>query len=236
MKRQALIVWAADCLAGATSVGLKQEQKWQKTKTNKQKKQIPLSIQRCVRLRARCQQCTGDKSKHGCLWGDGSLAVLHTGKWHPGKHQEFSTKLRLSHSLSLWKREISYTHISWPSSVQFSHSVMSDSLQPHGLQQARLPCPSPIAGAYSNSCPSSQWCHPTISSSVVPFSGSSWTLSTLEYQNYPKWHPVYESMLFCLELGRKGRVFCEYRQRRVWKLIYYVPQVKATLPEFCWHP
>ena len=160
------------------------KKKKQHTHKKNTKKQIPLSIQRCVRLRARCQQCTGDERKDGCLWGDGSLAVLHTGKWHPGKHQEFSTKIRLSHSLSLWKREISYTRISWPSSsVQFSHSVMSDSLQPHGLQQAKLPCPSPIAGACSNSCPSSQWCHPTISSSVVPFSGSSWTLSTLEYKN-----------------------------------------------------
>ena len=47
---------------------------------------------------------------------------------------------------------------------------MSDSLRPHGLQHARLPCPSPIPGAYPNSCPSSQWCYPTISPSVVPFS------------------------------------------------------------------
>ena len=55
-------------------------------------------------------------------------------------------------------------------SVQFSCSVMSDSLQPHGLQHARLPCPSPTSRAYSNSCPLIQWCHPTISSSVIPFS------------------------------------------------------------------
>ena len=54
-------------------------------------------------------------------------------------------------------------------SVQFSCSVMSDSLWPHGLQHARPPCPSPTPGACSNSCPSSWWCHPTISSSVVPF-------------------------------------------------------------------
>ena len=47
---------------------------------------------------------------------------------------------------------------------------MSDYLQPHGLQHARPSCPSPTAGVYSNSCPLSQWCHPTISSSVVPFS------------------------------------------------------------------
>ena len=56
------------------------------------------------------------------------------------------------------------------SSVQFSRSVMSDSLQPHELQHARPPCPSPIPGVYSYSCPLSWWCHPTISSSVVPFS------------------------------------------------------------------
>ena len=55
-------------------------------------------------------------------------------------------------------------------SVQFSHSVVSDSLWPHGLQHARLPCPSSTPRACSNSCPSSQWCHRTISSSVVPFS------------------------------------------------------------------
>ena len=56
------------------------------------------------------------------------------------------------------------------SSVQFSHSVVSDSLQPHGLQHARLHCPSPTPGAYSNSSPSSRWCHPTSSSSFIPFS------------------------------------------------------------------
>ena len=56
------------------------------------------------------------------------------------------------------------------SSVQFSHSVMSNSLQPHESQHARPPCPSPTPRVYSNSCPSSQWCHPAISSSVVPFS------------------------------------------------------------------
>jgi len=53
---------------------------------------------------------------------------------------------------------------------QFSRSVMSDSLWPHRLHHARLPCPSSTPGAYSNSCPSRWWCHPTISSSVVPFS------------------------------------------------------------------
>ena len=55
-------------------------------------------------------------------------------------------------------------------SVQFSHSVMSESLRPHGLQHARPPCPSPTPGVYSSSCPLSWWCHPTISSSVIPLS------------------------------------------------------------------
>ena len=55
-------------------------------------------------------------------------------------------------------------------SVQLSSSVVSDSLCPHGLQHARPPCPSPAPGIYPNSCPSSQWCHPAISSSVILFS------------------------------------------------------------------
>ena len=59
-----------------------------------------------------------------------------------------------------------YKHINL---VQFSCSVVSDSLQPHGLKHARPPCPPPTPGVYSNSCPLSQWCHTTISSSVVPF-------------------------------------------------------------------
>ena len=56
------------------------------------------------------------------------------------------------------------------SSVEFSCSVVSNSLRPYGLQHARLPCPSPTPRAYSNSYPSHQWCHPTISSSIIPFS------------------------------------------------------------------
>ena len=53
---------------------------------------------------------------------------------------------------------------------QFSHSVVSDSLRPYDSQHARPPCPSPTPGVYSDSCPSSRWCHPAISSSVIPFS------------------------------------------------------------------
>ena len=57
-----------------------------------------------------------------------------------------------------------------PLSVQFSSSVVSNSLQPHELQHARPPCPSPTHGVHPNSCPLSRWCHLTISSSVIPFS------------------------------------------------------------------
>ena len=63
------------------------------------------------------------------------------------------------------------------SSVQFSISVMSNSLWPHGLQHGRVPCPSPTPRAYSNSCSLSRWCNPTISSSVVPFSS--------QFQSFP---------------------------------------------------
>ena len=66
------------------------------------------------------------------------------------------------------------------SSVQINHSVVSNSLRPHELQHSRLPCPSPTPGVHSNSCLSSQWCHPAISSSVVPFSSCPWSLSASE--------------------------------------------------------
>ena len=65
---------------------------------------------------------------------------------------------------------IKATKIASIDSVQFSHSVVFDSLQPHESQHARPPCPSPTPRAHPNSCASSQWCHPAISSSVVPFS------------------------------------------------------------------
>ena len=66
------------------------------------------------------------------------------------------------------------------SSVQFSRSVVSDSLRPHESQHARPPCPSPSPGIHSNSCPSSQWCHPAISSSVVPLSSCPQSLPASE--------------------------------------------------------
>ena len=71
-------------------------------------------------------------------------------------------------------------------SVQFSHSVVSDSLQPHESQHARPPCPSPTPGVHSDSCPLSQWFHPAISSSVVPFSSCPQSLPASE--SFPMSH------------------------------------------------
>jgi len=70
-----------------------------------------------------------------------------------------------------WQNLFSWNHCRWwLSSVQFSRSVVSNSLRPHESQHARPPCPSPTPRVHSNSCPLSRWCHPAISSSVVPFS------------------------------------------------------------------
>ena len=70
-----------------------------------------------------------------------------------------------------WNIDVSHNmDASWKHSVQFSRSVMSHSLRPHESQHARPPCSSPTPGVYSNTCPLSWWCHPAISSSVVPLS------------------------------------------------------------------
>jgi len=74
----------------------------------------------------------------------------------------------------------SISHVIQFSSVQFSRSVMSDSFRPHESQHARPPCPSPTPGVYLDSRPSSQWCHPAISSSVVPFSSCPQSLPASE--------------------------------------------------------
>ena len=79
------------------------------------------------------------------------------------------------------------------SAVQFSRSVISDSLQPHGLQHASLPCPSPTSGVHSNSSPLSP-CHPTISLSVVPFPSC--------LQSFPASGPFQISQFFCIRWSK----------------------------------
>ena len=80
-------------------------------------------------------------------------------------------KLWKSGTLSLFshQRSANLSHNMIPVSVQFSHSVVSDSLWPHESQYTRPPCPSSTPRVYSNTCPSSRWCHPAISSSVISF-------------------------------------------------------------------
>ena len=88
--------------------------------------------------------------------------------WQEGRQQRWTmaenNKIKWIIHVSIQKKKFKTC------SVQFSHSVMSNSLQPHELQHSWLPCPSPTPGVHPNSCPLSWWCHPTISSSVIPFS------------------------------------------------------------------
>ena len=88
-------------------------------------------------------------------------AVLHEGGWILS---QWWKKYGCGWWINLWKSIVN------SSVVHFSHSVTCNSLTPHGLQDTKLPCPSPNPGAWSDSCPSSWWCHPTISCSVIPFS------------------------------------------------------------------
>ena len=131
-------------------------------------------------------------------------------------------------------------------SVQFSHSVVSDSLQPHESQHARPPCPSPTPGVHSNSCPSSWWCHPAISSSVVPFSSCTQSLpasesfpmsqlfawkcvipllympghvSNIEYYTIPK-HPIEKCKT--IELLGEGGMKLEYASFLWWRWNIYL--------------
>ena len=86
-------------------------------------------------------------------------------------------------------------------SVQFNCSVVSNFLQPHGLQYARLPCPSPSSRVWSNSCPLSWWCHhPTISSSVIPFSSC--------LQSFPAWGSFQMSQFFAFPSCEFNNLVC----------------------------
>ena len=100
-----------------------------------------------------------------------------------------------------WRKANSQSSHWWIfSSVQFSRSVMSDSLQPHESQHTRPPYPSPTARVYPNPCPLSRWCHPTILSSVVPFSSC---LQCFQYPSLFKWvsssHQVAKVLEFQLQ-------------------------------------
>ena len=89
--------------------------------------------------------------------------------WRPGALDRPKPSIQFCVSIAFCK-QIRNSEFSWKRSVQFSCSVVSDSLRPHEPQHTRPPCPSPTPRVYPNPCPLSQWCHPTILSSVVPFS------------------------------------------------------------------
>ena len=141
------------------------------------------------------------------------------------------------------------------SSVQFSCSVVSDSLQPHGLQHSGLPCPSPIPSTCSNSCLLHQWCHPIISSSVIPFSsrlqscpasgsflmrwlftsgGQSIRVSTSASvlpMNIQDWFPLGLTGLISLQSKRFSRVFFNTTVKSISSLtlsLLYSPTLTST--------
>ena len=107
-----------------------------------------------------------------------SKGFINTVVW-PWDRRRFLSQVYIFHTrlATPWGKGefLCHMHLCIFSSVQFSSSIVSDSLQPHEPQHARPPCPSPTPGVHTNPCPSSQWCHPTISSSVIPF--SSWPQS-----------------------------------------------------------
>ena len=113
-----------------------------------------------ISVSSHCQQISPHLHSHhldGVFTSSSHFGVFTLSKWYLSCHS--STSL---------------------SSVQFSHSVMFNSLRPHESQHARPPCPSPTPGVRSNSRPSSRWCHPAISSSVVPFSSCPQSLPASE--------------------------------------------------------
>ena len=113
-----------------------------------------------------------EKREHSCTIGGNVNWFSHYGR-------RYGDSLKTGNKTTIWPNNPTPRHIPF-SSVQFSRSVVSDSLQPHESQHARPSCPSPTPRVHSASRPSSQWCHPTTSSSVVPFSSCPQSLPASE--------------------------------------------------------
>ena len=111
-------------------------------------------------------------------------------------------------------------YLSWPkiqfSSVQFSRSVVYDFLWPHEPQHARPPCPSPTPGVHPNPCPLSRWCHPTILTSVIPFSSCP--------QSLPASGSFQMSQLFSIRLQMQNQVFDSYHK----EMLVSFPKLKVA--------
>ena len=130
-------------------------------------------------------------------WMEGSLARFLGGRDTQSRKGEFwKIRMRQPDMKMEFQEEVPEKNVIF--TVQFYLSVVFDSLQPYGLQHARPPCPSPTLWIYSNSRPLSQWCHPTISSSVVPFS-----FNLSQHQGVFKWvrssHHVAKGLEFQLQ-------------------------------------
>ena len=95
--------------------------------------------------------------------------IWKTQQWPQDGKGQFSFQSQRKAVPRMFKLPHNYNHFTCQQVQFICHSVMSDSLWPHKSQHARPPCPSPTPGVHADSCPSSQWCHPAISSSVTPF-------------------------------------------------------------------
>ena len=121
------------------------------------------------------QTCTNAKEGAKISWSIGIGIIQNLFSYHSWIMLEINIKRyskishKISHNVTFTKRDLDLA-VESLNKVQFSCSVVSNSLWPYGLQHARFLCPSTTPRAYSNSCPLNQWCHPTISSSVIPFS------------------------------------------------------------------
>ena len=146
-------------------------------------------------------------------------------------------------SLYLWKhtKKLCYMNLYEATkcwyyvSVQFSRSVVSDSLRPHGLQHARLACPSQSPRACANSCPSSRWCHPTISSSTIPFSFCLQSFLALVFSNesvlHIKW-PKYWSFSFSISPSNEYSGLISFRMDWLDLLAVEGTQESFPTPQF----
>ena len=124
---------------------------------------------------------------------------------------------------SLWPRGLS---------VQFSCSIVSDSLRPHGLQHTRPPCPSPTPRVYSRSCPLSRWCHPIMSSSVIPFSSclqSFPALGSFPMSQLIRW-PKYWSFGFSISPSNEHSGVISFRMD--WLVLLAVQETLKSLMDY----
>ena len=182
----------------------------------------PLNVLLCIGIQSVNNVVVSGEQGRGLFTSPHPPSLIYKRNWHPDPMRWLFWDISLPFSWSVGFANKVIFHASTPqfpfiglvgskqselefgnsqSVSQFSRSVMSDSLWPHGLQHARPTCPSRTPGVYSNSCPSSQWGHPTSSSSVVPFSS---TFNLSQHQGLFQWvtssHQVAKVLEFQLQL------------------------------------